>query len=288
MTSKLQRRSISEPSDPALTMWSDFLVFRNSTHEVAVNRASGDFPEHLHEFVEISLIVSGRAIHTMGHAGQEVRKGDIIAALPGRRHSYSNSSKDFNRLIIQIRRACFAELSESLANAGLDTKVFEGIITLQPEVLASCLRMALDMEREWLEAVAGVAALLKFKLGELMTAIARAASGKANAEGSRLLDAIALIDKDYARQIALSELEEVSGMGRRTLERAFKAETGLSPKRYLLKTRIAWACRMLSSGGASIKETAEACGFKEQNYFVRAFRLEVGMTPGRFSKKATE
>jgi AraC-like DNA-binding protein len=292
MKTQMQRRSISAPSDPALTLWSDFLVFRNSTVDVAVNRAAGDFPEHLHEFAEISLILSGRARHRMGQLEHGVGKGDFVVAIPGGRHSYGESSPDFRRLVIQVRRNCFNEFVAFLKASGLDCPSFDGRYSellrgrsplLPPQAFADCLQLASGMEREWLDAAPGFGPLLKFKLGELLTVIARAISGDA-VHGSRLLDAIALIDRDYMRNIGLPELERVSGMGRRTLERAFKAETGLSPKQYILKTRISWACRLLANEGVRIKEIAELCGFKDRNYFARAFRESVGMTPGRFAE----
>jgi len=297
MKTKPARRSISEPSDPSKTLWSDFLIFRNSKSEAAVNRASGDFPEHLHEFAEISFILSGSSTHRLGRAESRISEGDFVVARPGDRHSYGDSSRDFRRLNVQIRAGCFEETLERLRESGLEPEVFEGGYqklagrrgeepALPPDAFSECVRLANAMEAEWLAAAPGFPAFLKFKFGELALLIARTLSraGKEAAPSGdrRLFDAIELVDKEYSRQISVEELERKAGMGRRTLERAFKAETGLSPKSYILKTRLAWACRLLANGGLSIQEAAAACGFKGQNYFTRAFKQSLGLTPGQF------
>lgn len=296
MKAKFKARSISQASDPSRTLWSDFLVFRNSKSDVAINRAAGDFPPHLHEFAEIGFFLSGRATHRIGSFEHQAGVGDFVVAIPGDRHSFSSSSPDFRRLNVQVRRACFEQCLELLRESGLKAdlleggygsvaKSFAGRAMLDPSQFSECLRIVQDMEREWLSPEPGFAAALRFKLGSLLLFLLRSLSSADDVSSdearSRLLSAIALVDKDYARPIQVEELERLAGMGRRTLERAFKAETGLSPKGYILKTRIAWACRLLDKG-ARIQEAAAACGFREQNYFTRAFKASTGMTPGRY------
>ena len=297
MKTKRELLSISERSDPSKTLWSDFLIFRNSKSEVAVNRAAGDFPQHLHEFAELSFFSSGQARHRIGNFEHAVQEGCFAVAVPGDRHCYFDASKDFKRINVQVRSRYFSELIETLSESGLDLSVYKGgypelahkmdaAEMLSPAQFSECLRIVLTMEEEWLSAESGFAAALKFKLGELLILLARSLHAKGvklpEAAKRPLFDAIDLIDRDYARAVSLEELEEVAKMGRRTLERAFKAETGLSPKGYILKTRIAWACRLLANSGMRIQEAASACGFKDQNYFTRIFKTTMGVTPGRF------
>lgn len=70
-----------------------------------------------------------------------------------------------------------------------------------------------------------------------------------------------------------------------SLQRAFQAHFGLSPKQYLIKLRMARALDLLAENTLSIKEIAYASGFADEKYFSRAFRQKYGYPPSHFYKK---
>ena len=51
--------------------------------------------------------------------------------------------------------------------------------------------------------------------------------------------------------------------------------------RYIARQRITEARKLLEAG-VSVTDTAFEVGFKDPNYFSRAFRDEVGITPKRY------
>lgn len=70
-----------------------------------------------------------------------------------------------------------------------------------------------------------------------------------------------------------------------SLQRAFQAHLGLSPKQYLIKIRMIRALDLLAENKLSIKEIAFACGFADEKYFSRAFRQKYGCSPSHFYTK---
>lgn len=66
----------------------------------------------------------------------------------------------------------------------------------------------------------------------------------------------------------------------------FRAGTGESPKRFMVKERISWAKRLLLESG-SIESVAEAAGFSSVQYFCRVFRQETGLTPLQYRRQRT-
>ena len=62
----------------------------------------------------------------------------------------------------------------------------------------------------------------------------------------------------------------------------FKRETGCTLIKYLSRTRIDIAKRLLETEGISIKETAYSSGFSDEKYFMRTFRKLEGMTPMQY------
>ena len=64
-----------------------------------------------------------------------------------------------------------------------------------------------------------------------------------------------------------------------SLQRAFNAHLGISPKQYLLKLRMNRALELLAENELSVKEIAFACGFNDEKYFSRAFKSKYGYPP---------
>ena len=71
------------------------------------------------------------------------------------------------------------------------------------------------------------------------------------------------------------------GVGARTLERGFAAETGLSFGRWRRQARLMHALRRLGAG-ASVKQAALDAGYQSASAFIAAFRETFDTTPARY------
>ena len=289
------RHSISVPSNPAYSSWSNFLIFRNSSSNLAVNRAEGDFPQHIHEFAEISLVLSGSSEHCIDGFRYPVELGNVVIVTPGSRHGYSRSC-NFKRINIQVLRDHYFRTVDMLRKAGFSVKFLsqnrkEILEALAPAEFGEYLRIAKEMEQEWLDFENASSLMLEIKLSELLIKLVRylcSGNDQVGKNDSHLFETIRYVDENYGSPIPIVRLEEIARMSKRTFVRRFKEATGLSPKQYLLKTRIAQASRTLATGSGKIKEVATACGFDDQNYFTRAFRKFTGITPSEyFGQKRT-
>jgi AraC-like DNA-binding protein len=79
---------------------------------------------------------------------------------------------------------------------------------------------------------------------------------------------------------SLSELSRQFGAGRRTLERVFRRDTGLSFGMWRQKARLLDSIRRLAEG-KSVTEAALDSGYSSASAFVAAFKKTFGYTPGR-------
>jgi AraC-like DNA-binding protein len=92
--------------------------------------------------------------------------------------------------------------------------------------------------------------------------------------------AITLID-DCADDRTVDELARAVSTSRRTLERLFVAETGMSVGRWRTQARVHAAVRLLA-GGESVTRVAADVGYSTPSAFGAAFRQVIGTSPGRY------
>ncbi len=96
------------------------------------------------------------------------------------------------------------------------------------------------------------------------------------------------VRQNYAQDISVRELAGLTGLSVRQLERKFKAAFGVTPQRFLIKTRLLAACRALRQTAQGMAEIAFACGFRDPSAFAHHFRMNQGMSPSKFRQQRTQ
>jgi AraC family transcriptional regulator len=92
-----------------------------------------------------------------------------------------------------------------------------------------------------------------------------------------------LIDEQLQAKVApsLAELAMLCGLSVRQLTRGFRLSRGISLGRYVAEHRLEKAKERLLDG-ESVKSVAYTMGFASPGAFCKAFRREVGQTPGQY------
>lgn len=109
-----------------------------------------------------------------------------------------------------------------------------------------------------------------------------AASSKKNNE---MLNITEYIKGNYDKAISVAHLAKKCSMNERTFREHFKQYTGLSPKQYILKTKLSSAYELLITTNLQIKEIASTYGFANPYHFSKAFTSEYGVSPQRVRNK---
>jgi AraC-like DNA-binding protein len=100
----------------------------------------------------------------------------------------------------------------------------------------------------------------------------------ANAERG-IARAVRLIDKDPGAPLDLGALALEANLSHFHFVRAFARVTGLTPHKYVMRTRLRSAAVRLATTGSRVIDVAQTCGFGDVSNFNHAFRAEFGMTP---------
>lgn len=83
---------------------------------------------------------------------------------------------------------------------------------------------------------------------------------------------------------SLSQICEASGASRRTIERLFLDETGMTFGKWRQQLRLMHALRLLGEG-SKVTHVALEAGYSTPSAFIAAFRAALGTTPTRYFEK---
>ncbi|MDG4477092.1 GlxA family transcriptional regulator [Thiovibrio frasassiensis] len=93
------------------------------------------------------------------------------------------------------------------------------------------------------------------------------------------------LEEQFPEEIDIEVLAGRNGMGRRTMERRFKAATGDTPLSYLQRVRVEQAKKMLESGRETFDEISYKVGYEDSSFFRRVFRKYTGLKPTEYRGK---
>ena len=99
-----------------------------------------------------------------------------------------------------------------------------------------------------------------------------------------IIEAISFLRKHAVHGVTVGKIAEHVGLSLSTLNRRFRKYFGQSPKNEIVKCKIDEAKRFLRETRLPVHLIAKRSGFEPPEYFVRAFKREVGLTPLQYRK----
>jgi AraC-like DNA-binding protein len=145
------------------------------------------------------------------------------------------------------------------------------------DALMALCRLCEGMDPLAAESVVAVAALALVSLGGALRAVGR--------ERPAVQRARAYLRERLAERIRLDEVADYVGLDKYHLIRAFHAEVGAPPYEFVTHARVHRARELLRAGMAA-GQVAAAVGFCDQSQLHRHFTRLVGVTPGRYVRRA--
>lgn len=257
-----------------------------------------EMPMHRHEFAELVIVLSGKAVHSTGRARHRLQAGDILFINSSRSHAYEET-RGLSLVNILVREDVFHEAEKELGSL----PGYHALFTLEPvrwrqREFTSRLRLnAADLRQvtAWAEALKeetkrpdeGGTLLARAWLLLIVGLLARRYgrdSGDSPHLEMRLGRVLSWIDQNIGRTISVGDLAVRAAMSERTFLRRFREATGVSPIEYLVRARIRRAVELLDAQTPklAISEISARCGFEDSNYFTRQFRRRMGMSPSAY------
>lgn len=243
----------------------------NDTGEIS---NAHSFPPHIHDTVEIYILLEGDVSFMVEHSLYKLRPGDIIITKPNETHNcILNSDSPHRHICFWIDPSCDFLLSGFLHHDfGEDNlcspKDEDGKI-----ILSLCRELA-EPEAE------NDRKKCFFLAAELLYYIDRnlGKPSKTEALPEILENILDDIHENLSKINTLSYFEEKYFISPSTLNRLFHKYLRTSPKYYLETKRLAYS-RLLLGKGHSVSEACGIAGFPDYSNFIRLFRNRFGITP---------
>jgi AraC-like DNA-binding protein len=240
-------------------------------------RSRHAFPRHTHDRYGIGLIVRGAQRSWSGRGTVEAARGNMISCNPGEVHDGVpiGDTREWKMLYLAppLVGAIVADIREGATG---DFEFADPVIRKHAQVRA--FEAAYDaLTARYTDAGRAHERLILLLAGLLHTR--PPSSALVSPELARTK---ARIDDDPAATITLAELAREAGVSRFQLVRGFAKFTGLTPHAYIVQRRLD-AARAMIAAGATLANTAAACGFADQSHFNRTFIGRYGVTPGTYA-----
>ena len=96
------------------------------------------------------------------------------------------------------------------------------------------------------------------------------------------------MEKHFRKRCSLEEIAAYAHLSPVYFHGIFRTAVGKTPYEYLTRLRIEEAKRLILTGGESMSEIAEKCGFSSQSYFNSVFKQKTGETPSAYRRRMLE
>lgn len=243
---------------------------------------SGVETMHSHDFFQAVHVFSGRFSFDADDHRIEIGPGETGIVPPNISHRYQAIGHEVCRTFMTNFNTPGPEhLSESAEVLDGERSKRLWIIKPDGELVAFALeRLRGECASPGPASTAVTQALLNLYLG----AIARSAQSRdrTGANEERIRYALALIEREYGRPLALEELADAAGLGVSRFSELFRQHTGVPPMRYLMEYRIGVAKVLLTASSFAISAIADHLGFGSIQHFSRTFHSHTGFSPSDY------
>lgn len=251
---------------------------------MAANFITHEFAPHAHDTFSIGAIESGCQIASIRGEREFTGPGALYLLNPGEIHDGAPGVREGYRYrMIYPDIELFTSILEDVTG-----RVFHGILSFSRQLLVDPALAAafhnahrlMQQGTDLLAAEVGMFSVLSAMFARYGSVIIAPPVGE---DASGLARARDYLADNFAEDVGLEDLAEISGLSRAHLIRSFRKAYFITPHAFQTDIRVRQARRMLRTG-MSPSETALNCGFADQAHFSRHFKARTGVTPAAFRR----
>ena len=219
------------------------------------------------------LVKEGTGTLLIPGSSLPLRKGDIFFCMPGLPY-YIDGSDGFAYMYISYLGSKSSMIMDTFGIRGQNIVFhgFERLIDLWAQSINSVNSTTLDLKCE---------GLLLYSFSLLCEQLIKQENSNKSKDTAAVIKKY--IDDHYNNcELTLEKISEELSYSKKYISSVFKKSLSINLSSYLNILRIQHACTLMEQNFTSIKDISYMCGFKDQLYFSRVFKEQMGMTPRKY------
>jgi len=255
-----------------------------------------DFPLHYHEEFELNFISNAKgARRVVGDHLEEITELELVLVGSNLQHAWFThkcKSKEIHEITIQFHKDLFDDKFLNRNQLSFIRNMLEkssrGILfskettqQLAPRIIGLDKYHGFDSMLELMSILHDLSTSRNYRL--LSDASFNVNQNESQSYHSRRIEkTLEYMNKNFDKQITLSEVAKLANMSDVSFSRFFKQRTGNTFVDNQTQIRLGHASRMLIDTTQSIAEIAYKCGFNNISNFNRIFKKKKSCTPKEF------
>lgn len=250
---------------------------------------------HWHDELEFLLLTEGEGVFQVGTRQYELKKDQALLMHGGEIHSGTSNSGTSGFTAIVFHPSFLNSNPHDLIQGKYINPILE-----KQRLLPTIIRGEAGWEKDVLmhlqEAIKAAEQKeyayemqIKAHLYAIFSILLRNSSKEITEpaylnRANRLKEAIGYIQKNYGREIHISELSKIANMSEGHFCRFFKKIVLKTPVEYINYYRVMKAAALLKNTDRKLLDIAMEVGFNNFSYFIGRFRQHMRTTPSKYRK----
>ncbi|HVU46927.1 MAG TPA: AraC family transcriptional regulator [Terracidiphilus sp.] len=241
--------------------------------------------EEQHTQACIAIVASG-SFQYQSSAGRELMTpGSLLLGSPGQHFECGHEHGVGGRCISFAYDAGFFESLASETGVGLPSARFAALrVPPKREFARLITRASASLAAENTNTAEWEEIAIELAVRTLELANNRPSAGSSLAAEARVTRIVRMIESQPDQNLDIVTLAREARLSRYHFLRVFHELTGLTPHRYVVRSRLNRAAIRLSLEPVQVVEIALNSGFDDVSSFNRAFRAEFGVSPSIYRK----
>ena len=253
-----------------------------------------NFPLHYHDEYELNLIINAKgAKRIVGDHIDQIGDLELVLIGPNLSHAWFTNhckSDEIKEVTIQWHKDLLDEKLLRRNQLSFIRKMFDlsskGVLFSQEAIQSIYPRIAsLDKESGFDSVMALINILHDLSISRNIRTLSKTgfnSDSQLNFNSRRIEKAFEYMNKNYDKQVALSDIANLVNMTEVSFSRFIKKRTGITFIDSLNEIRLGHASRILIDTTDSVAEVSYSCGFNNISNFNRLFKKKKGCTPKEF------
>jgi AraC family transcriptional regulator len=239
-----------------------------------------DWPSNAHAAVEVAWVDEGALTYEIAGQVHRAGPGEVMVVPSGVEHR-TRLSPGVRAGSIWLAPELVCEIAEAAGHRGHEAA---GLARRAGRICALGRWILDEAAHPSADQLLAIDALCESLAIEVLRQSVRREDAT-SARDPRIRSAVDRIETCYAEALSVDELARVAAMSRFHFSRLFREQTGKSPYRFLLETRVRKAACLLRAGHG-VTEAALSVGFSDLSRFGQMFRRQLGASPSAFRRTA--